>query len=87
MVRIWARVLKDEKIINQTIFEDCAEFNIRNFFEYISSICQTLDISTPVILSKHKIHFSTFNNCVFLPQDFPERVDFDKFVIEEASNY
>ena len=87
MVRIWARVMKEDKIIADTIYENSENFNVENFFDYISSICETLNIATPVILSKHLFHYLTFNLATFLPQDFPEEIDFDKFIIEEASNY
>lgn len=87
MVRIWAKILSDDKIVKETIFEDYSEFNINNFYDYMSTICEKLDIATPIILNKHIYHYVTFNNTTFLPVDFPESVDFDKFVIEEASNY
>ena len=87
MVRIWARIIKGEKIINETIFESFEPFNVDNFFDYISCICETLNIATPVILNKHIFHYLSFNLATFLPQDFPEEIDFDKFIIEEASNY
>ncbi len=87
MVRIWAKVLKEEKILKDTIYEDTSNFDSDNFFNYIADICQTLDIATPVILSKHLLHYVEFNTAIFLPQDFPEDVEFDKFIIEEASNY
>ena len=87
MVRIWARVVKDEKIVKETIFEKFAPFDADDFFDYISTICESLDIATPVILSKHLSHYTTFGNCVFHPQDFPEHVLFDKMIAEEASNY
>lgn len=87
MVRIWAKITQEEKILKDTIFEEFVQFNPDNFYDYIAAICSELDIATPVILSKHIYHYLNFNNAVFYPQDFPEEVDFDKFIIEEASNY
>ncbi len=87
MVRIWAKVVKEEKILKDTIFFTQDNFEVASFYDYISDICQTLNIATPIILSKHIYHYTSFNTATFLPQDFPEDVDFDKFVIEEASNY
>lgn len=87
MIRIWAKIVKEEKIVKDTIFEEFTSFNPDNFFDYIATICEKLDIATPVILSKHIYHYLTFNCAVFYPQDFPEDVNFDTFVIEEASNY
>ncbi len=87
MIRIWAKVIKNEKIVKETIFEEFDTFKVELFYDYISQICEKLDIATPIILTKHIYHYMTFNNSTFLPQDFPEIVSFDKFVIEEASNY
>ena len=87
MVRIWAKIVKEEKILRDMIFEDFTTFNPDNFYDYIATICENLDISTPVILSKHIFHYVNFNNATFFPNDFPEEIEFDKFVIEEASNY
>ncbi|MBQ3048060.1 MAG: hypothetical protein IJD48_03500 [Clostridia bacterium] len=87
MIRIWAKITSEEKILKDTIFEKFTSFNPDDFYEYIAEICSALDIATPVILSKHIYHYLTFNNAVFFPQDFPEEVNFDKFIIEEASNY
>lgn len=87
MVRIWAKIVKKEKILKDTIFEDFSSFDPNLFYDYIAKICESLDISTPVVLSKHIFHYINFNNTTFLSNDFPEEIDFDKFVIEEASNY
>ena len=87
MIRIWAKVMKKEKIISQTIFEEVGEFDIEKFYDYVSQICQSLDIATPIILSKHLFHYVQFNNTTFIPNDFPEVVNFDKFILEEASKY
>ena len=87
MVRIWAKIIKEEKIVAQTIFEQQSTFEIDDFFEYVSTICHELDIATPIILSKHLFHYIQFNNTTFCKNDFPEVVDFDKFVLEEASKY
>ena len=87
MVRIWAKIIKDDKIIRDTIFEKFETFNADNFFDYLSSICENLNIATPIILTKHIFHYLAFNLATFSNKDFPEEIDFDKLVIEEASNY
>ena len=87
MVRIWAKICKGEKILKDTIYEEFNSFDLEKFFDYIASICSSLDIGTPVILSKHIFHYLNFNNASFTKADFTEEIDFDKLVIEEASNY
>lgn len=85
MVRIWAKILKEEKILKDTIFESQNTFNIDDFQNYLEDMCHDLEIATPIVLSKHLRHYLCFNNAVFLPSDFAETVDFDKLVLEEAS--
>lgn len=85
MVRIWAKIIKDDKIKKQTVLEYYENFDINKFFDYVAEISSTLDIATPIILSKHLSHYVNFNNTTFLPVDFPEKVTFDKLVLEEAS--
>ena len=53
MFSIWAKTQIKEKIkLNELIeFED--KFIKANFFDYVSKICNELDIPTPVILKKH----------------------------------
>ena len=85
MVRIWAKIIKEDKIVKQVVLEYFENFSANNFFDYVAEISSKLDIATPIILSKHISHYMNFNNTTFLPVDFPEIVNFDKLVLEEAS--
>jgi hypothetical protein len=82
MFSIWAKTQIKEKIkLNELIeFED--KFIKANFFDYVSKICNELDIPTPVILKKHINHFSSFNIATFSKEDFIEYIDFDKLILE-----
>ncbi len=44
-----------------------------------------MDIPTPVILKHHIRGFHSFNITTFKAEDFVESVDFDKFVLENAT--
>ncbi len=85
MIRIWAQIVKNEKIKKSIIYENNTLFNINNFHDYIVDICAMLNIATPIILSKHISHFVEFNNSVFKSEDFVEQIDFDKLVLEQAN--
>ncbi len=87
MVRIWAKTTLDEKIQQSIIYENEENFTPENFGLYLEDICLKLDIPTPVYLTKHIRHYINFNNTFFRPEDFVESVDFDKLILEEASNY
>ncbi|MDE7439571.1 MAG: hypothetical protein K2N23_03590 [Clostridia bacterium] len=86
MFRIWAKVIKDEKIINQTVYESIDKFVYSNFFVYLADICEALDIATPVLLKTHIFNYAKFATVRFIPRDFAEPVDFDKLVLDNITS-
>ncbi len=82
MIKIWAKIYSDNKIIRQCVFERAEKMDYSLFFEYLSEICSTLDIPTPVIIKTHIFNYAKFNHVKFLPADFIENVDFDKLILE-----
>lgn len=82
MFKIWAKVYKDGKIINQSTYESYETFSYSNFFSYLADICEGLDIATPVLLKAHIFNYAKFNIVRFIPRDFAEPVDFDRLVLE-----
>lgn len=84
MLRIWARTMSDGKITRSYIYESIDNFDYEKIKIYISKMCHELDIPTPIILKNHINNYVDFNNCTFLPRDFVESIDFDKFIIENA---
>lgn len=82
MFRIWAKVVKDDKIIKQVTYESVDKFSYSKFFEYLAAICEGLDIATPVLMKTHIFNYAKFNTVRFLPRDFAESVDFDKLVLD-----
>lgn len=82
MFRIWAKILKDGKIVRQTTYEKDDKFAYSHFFSYLADICEELDIATPILLKTHIFNYAKFNVVRFLPRDFAENVDFDKLILE-----
>ncbi len=82
MFRIWAKVIKDGKIISQTTYEKDGNFSYSHFFDYLADVCEELDIATPILLKTHIFNYAKFNTVRFLPRDFAETVDFDKLILE-----
>lgn len=82
MFRIWAKVIKDGKIIDQLTYEREDKFTYSQFFRYLADICEGLDIATPVLLKTHIFNYAKFNTVRFIPRDFAEAVDFDKLVLD-----
>lgn len=82
MFRIWAKVIKGEKIIKQLTYEREDKFTYSQFFTYLTDICEGLDICTPVLLKTHIFNYAKFGTVRFLPRDFTETPDFDKLVLD-----
>ena len=84
MVRIWAKVMKKDKIIKQCVFEKEGVTDYSLFFDYLRDICEKLDISTPVLIKTHLFNYAKYNVVRFKQDDFVEPIDFDKLVLENA---
>ena len=84
MVRIWAKVLKQDKILKQFVYEREGATDYSQFFDYLKDICETLDIPTPVLIKTHLFNYAKYNNVRFTASDFIESVEFDKLVLENA---
>lgn len=82
MFRIWAKILKEEHIERQFVYESEKKFTYSHFFDYLSEICTALDVPTPVLLKPHVFNYAKFRHVVFRPSDFMESVPFDKLVLE-----
>ena len=84
MVKIWAKVMKKDKILKQYVLERFEEMDYSEFFNYVSEICQNLDVPTPVIIKTHLFNYAKYNVVRFKKDDFVESIDFDKLVLENA---
>lgn len=83
-MKIWGKVLKKEQILkSKTIIVDPSAIT---FFDMLKTLCEKLNISTPVLLDKHVYDFNVFHMCIFKPDDFIEDVMFDKFILELVKN-
>lgn len=82
MFKIWAKIIKDEKIVRQLTYSRQDKFTYSQFFCYLSDICEGLDVSTPILMKTHVFNYAKFGTVRFLPRDFAETPDFDKLVLE-----
>ncbi len=81
-MRIWAKNMTDNKIVSDYVYDVDGDFDIHDFPEYISQICEKLDIPTPIILIKHIKNFLIFNSTFFTPDEFVESYFYEKFEIQ-----
>ena len=84
MVRIWAKLYKDGKIIKQCIYTRNEMTDYSMFFDYLREICDMLDCPTPVLIKTHIFNYAKYNNVKFTVDDFVEKISFDKLVLENA---
>ena len=84
MIRIWAKVMKKDKILSQYMFEKFSEMDYSEFFSYLKEICENLDIATPVLIKTHLFNYAKYNIVRFTQSDFVEQISFDKLVLENA---
>lgn len=84
MVRIWAKLLRGDKIINQCVYEREGLTDYSLFYEYVRDICELLDCPTPVVIKTHIFNYAKYNTVRFTQSDFVEKIDFDKLVLENA---
>lgn len=84
MIRIWAKVMKKDKILKQYMFEKDTAMDYSEFFSYLRDICENLDIATPVLIKTHLFNYAKYNTVRFKKDDFVEPINFDKLVLENA---
>ena len=84
MMKIWAKVLTDHRIMNETVreFSSARPSDMEGWSVLLHELCQDLGLCRPVILRKHVNDLKQFSRVVFKPADFIESVDFDEFEIE-----
>ena len=86
-MRVWAKVLKEHRIMRETVreFSSARPSDMEGWSVLLHDLCQDLDLCRPVILRKHVNDLLRFSRAVFKPADFIESVDFDEFEIEVLS--
>ena len=84
MIRIWAKVIKEDKIVKQFMLEKFTAMDYSEFSNYLREICESLDIPSPVLIKTHLFNYAKYNVVRFNKEDFVESVDFDKLVLENA---
>ncbi len=82
MIRIWAKVMKNNKIIKQFTFEKFENLDYSLFYDYLREICENLDVPTPVLIKTHLFNYAKYNVLRFTSSDFVESIDFDKLILE-----
>ena len=83
-MKVWGKIRKDNKTAAShvvTVHTKTA-YDVEDWNEPFSRLCHELNLSRPVILSKHVRDLEQVRHTVFFPADFLEPVDFDRFEVE-----
>lgn len=83
-MKIWAKTVSGDKITREILYENDLPMRYDNYRLWVSEICRTLDLSTPVILPAHYKNFAMFHNTRFKPDDFLDDLGADALVIEDC---
>ncbi len=83
-MRIWAKVMKGDKILRDIVYERDITLTPANFMRMLQEMCYPLDVATPISLPSHYKHFDKFNRVKYIPRDFIEDVDFTAFILERV---
>ncbi len=83
-VKIWAKIIKNHKIINEAVreFSLARPSDAEGWNRILVDLCKPLDLACPVLLQKHVQELGHFSRTVFSGGDFIESVSFDHFEIE-----
>lgn len=81
-MKIWAKLMTGGKIKRQIVYEKAEKLTYSRFFDYLTEICQQLDIATPVLMKTHIFNFAKFNHVKFQKRDFVESFDYDCLFLE-----
>ena len=83
-MKIWAKLIKNEKTINQGVVEAENLNTFSGITKAFMDVAEEMKIPTPVITRTSAQFFFDFNSVRFKPDDFVEEVDFDYLFIERA---
>ena len=83
-MKIWARLVSDDKIQKDTLYSSPLKLSKNNYEIWLRDICHILDVPNPVLLEHHFKNFVNFHNTKFRQDDFVETLDYDVFIVEDC---
>jgi hypothetical protein len=84
MFRLWAKVFKNSKVLNDIIISDIAEDKnrTRKVFDAVDEVCYEFDLSRPVWLDKNINEFKRRDKTRFDQDNFIDSLEFDYLEIQ-----
>lgn len=84
MVKIFARLIKNQKTIKSYTYSNVNEYDGKDFYFHLSEISRKLDIPTPIVINYHRESYEEFNSVKFFKDDFVDKVPFDYLLLENV---
>ncbi len=84
MFRLWAKVFKNSKVLNDIVISDMAEDKnrTRKVFDAVDEVCYEFDLSRPVWLDKNINEFKRRDKTRFDQDNFIDSLEFDYLEIQ-----
>ena len=83
MFRLWGKLYKNNKIINDLVIEDDSnETRTRKVFSAISALCLAFDLSEPIWLRSNIAEFKRLKKTRFSQDNFIDQIPFDHMEIQ-----
>lgn len=88
MFRVWGRIIKDNRLVKDTVIciEDHELTRTKKVYKALEDMCYEFDLSKPVWLKKNQNDFIMHARTRFTSDNFVESINFDYldfYVIEE----
>lgn len=77
-MRIWARLIYDNRILKDTVIENYDDdTRTHKVFDAVDRICSEFDLSRPIWLDSTVEDFKRHSKCRFTKDNFIDSIDFD----------
>ncbi|MEY8000433.1 hypothetical protein AB8U03_09550 [Clostridium sp. Mt-5] len=87
MIRIWGKIIKNNKIVKDKVVEFTGSGNYQQDLKNsIIELCNKFDIEKPYWLPGNLDEYNKRSKTIFTQDNFMDEFPFDKFVIEELDS-
>lgn len=78
MFRLWIKIIKDNRLVQDTVIEDSSDkTRTHKIFDGIEEACIHFDLGKPIWLESTISDFKRLNKARFTQDNFIEPIDFD----------
>ncbi|MBR5247366.1 MAG: hypothetical protein IKV27_00205 [Lachnospiraceae bacterium] len=83
MFRLWAKIFKDNHLLQDTvIMDDSADTRTHKIFRALDDVCYQFDLGKPIWLDATIAEFKRHDKARFTQDNFIEEIEFDYLEIQ-----